>query len=59
MFKYILMAFYISLYCSGYSLEVFHEPKQCILKDEATTNIHLGTCKLIVKCFLEMKIFLY
>lgn len=47
MFKYILMAFYIYLYCSGYSLEVFHEPKQCILKDEAIMNIHLGACKLL------------
>lgn len=44
------MAFYIFISCSGYSLEVFHEHKQCLLKEEAVMN--LGTSKLIVRCFL-------
>lgn len=36
------MRLYISLSHSGYSLEVFDEMKQCILREEAMINIYLG-----------------
>lgn len=46
------MKFYLSVSHSGYSLEVFDELKQCILREEAMMNIYLRTSKLIVRCFL-------